>query len=72
MNLKQAIHRAGGVTLVASRLNVTPQRLTNWVSRGVPASHCLRLEELTGVSRKDLRPDDWRDYWPEAAEATVA
>lgn len=29
-----------------------------------------RIEELTGgeVSRKDMRPDDWRDIWPELVE----
>lgn len=71
MNLKQAIDQAGGPTEVAKRIGVSPQRLANWIARGVPASYCLRLESLTGISRKDLRPDDWADYWPEPATAEV-
>lgn len=28
---------------------------------------CVRIESYThgSVSRKDLRPDDWKDHWPE-------
>lgn len=31
----------------------------------------VRIERATGahVTRKDLRPDDWREIWPELAEA---
>lgn len=29
--------------------------------------YCTRIERATGglVSRKDLRPDDWMEIWPE-------
>lgn len=26
------------------------------------------LEALTGISVKELRPDDWHRYWPEPAQ----
>jgi DNA-binding transcriptional regulator YdaS (Cro superfamily) len=33
----------------------------------VPASYCSAIESETGVSRRDLRPNDWRAIWPELA-----
>lgn len=52
---------------------VLRQHVEHWVKAGkVPPRRCLRLEEISGVSRKALRPDDWRDYWPEASETLSA
>lgn len=74
MNLKQAIDESGGVTAVAARLQITPQRLTNWVERGVPVDRCAAVEVAVEgrMKRADLRPDDWRAIWPELAEAKAA
>lgn len=35
----------------------------------VPIARCVAIERFTGgeVTRKDLRPDDWQNYWPELA-----
>jgi len=35
----------------------------------VPAERCVPIERATAgaVTRKDLRPDDWQDIWPELA-----
>jgi DNA-binding transcriptional regulator YdaS (Cro superfamily) len=32
---------------------------------------CVRIEKNSNfsVTRKDLRPDDWIEFWPELAEA---
>lgn len=30
-----------------------------------PASECVAIERLTGVSRRRLRASDWQKYWPE-------
>lgn len=32
--------------------------------------YCVAIERATGgaVTRRDLRPDDWQDIWPELAE----
>lgn len=32
----------------------------------------VRIEQASGaqVTRRDLRPDDWRQIWPELADAT--
>jgi DNA-binding transcriptional regulator YdaS (Cro superfamily) len=52
---KEAIRRAGGATKLASLLPVTPQAVSQW-SR-VPPEHVLIVEQASGVSRHQLRPD---------------
>ena len=42
------------------------QTVCNWKERGFPANRCRAIAEMTGISVKRLRPDDWHDYWPEA------
>lgn len=34
-----------------------------------PARHCVAIERATGgkVTRRELRPDDWAELWPELA-----
>ncbi|NDZ12070.1 hypothetical protein C7T35_15310 [Variovorax sp. WS11] len=74
MQLKQAIKDAGGTSVVAARLGVTPQCLSNWVDRGVPPTKCAEVERVLKprVTRADLRPEDWAVIWPELAEAKAA
>lgn len=57
-----------------ARLLGVPQSLPSaWAAldpkkrRPVPVRYCLAIERATGgaVSRRELRPDDWRDIWPE-------
>lgn len=67
-SLELAIERLGGVKAFADALGESPQTITNWRARGVPANKCVAVEAATGISRRELR-DDWRDYWPELAEA---
>ena len=64
---RQAIEQIG-LANAARRLEITPQRLSNWVERGVPVEKCYAVERaLEGkVTRKDLR-EDWREIWPELA-----
>jgi len=69
--LKQAVE-AKGLKVSAELLGVTPQRLSNWVERGVPVERCAGVEAELGVSRKTLRPDDWRAIWPELAALETA
>lgn len=74
MNLKQAIVEAGGVSAVAARLQVTPQRLTNWVERGIPVDKCAAVEMAVEgrIKRQELRPDDWKAIWPELTDAPAS
>lgn len=59
----------GGMTKMADAMGVSLQTLTNWRSRGVPASECKAFEAITGVGVQRLR-DDWAKYWPEIEAAT--
>lgn len=62
--LQAAIDAAGTLTELARRLNVTPQVVSNWRSRGIPAERVLDVERATAnddgvpmVTRHQLRPD---------------
>ena len=66
--LKQAVDDKG-LTAAASLLEVTPQRLSNWIERGVPTERCAQVESVLGVARQTLRPDDWQSIWPELVAA---
>lgn len=69
----EAVQRAsriqGGNAALARALGVKPPTVQQWVKgeRPVPPNRCVAIERLTqgGVTRKELRPDDWADYWPE-------
>lgn len=65
MGIRTAIDKSGGGKALAAILGVTPQAVSNWKDRGVPPGKCKAIEAATGVSVKELRPEDWRDFWPE-------
>lgn len=68
--IERAIAQAGGPAALAKLLGESIQTVSNWRSRGVaPANRCASIEQHTGVSRRELRADDWKDYWPELSEA---
>ena len=54
-----AIDKAGGRTAVAKMFGITPEAVRQWTleDRRIPAEYILKLEEASGVSRYDLRPD---------------
>lgn len=37
----------------------------NWEHRSIPADMAKTIEALTGISVKELRPNDWQRYWPD-------
>jgi len=53
--VKKAIEKAGGLTVLANALGVPRQNIHQW--RRVPAEWVLRVEWVTGISRRELRPD---------------
>lgn len=61
----------GGRAALAIALGVTTAALGNWKVRGVPVERCVGIERLGNglVTRRDLRPNDWHDIWPEHEEA---
>lgn len=75
MNKKSitAINRAcvllGGTSALARVTGVKPPTVSQWLAgiRPVPAKRCPPIEIALDkqVTRKDLRPMDWHEYWPE-------
>lgn len=60
---------------IAQALGVTPPVVSDWVTgkKAIPFDRCMAIERATGgiVTRKDLRPNDWQDHWPELAANSV-
>lgn len=65
----------GGAKALAKKVGISRVYLAQLASRldGRVASPelCVRIERATlaHVTRRDLRPDDWRDIWPELIDA---
>jgi DNA-binding transcriptional regulator YdaS (Cro superfamily) len=59
ISVDKLIEDMGGPTKAAAALGISnPSVILNWRKRKqVPADRVLKLEELTGVSRHQLRPD---------------
>lgn len=66
-----AARSVGNMSSLASMLGVTKAAVWQWKKDGrkVPIEHCVSIERMTNgvVTRRDLRPDDWQDIWPELA-----
>lgn len=49
--------------------------ISQWASgpRVPPLERCVPIERATegAVTRRDLRPDDWREIWPELVDITT-
>lgn len=60
---------------LARSVGVSPALLHQWIEgiRPVAIRHCLAIERATDsqVTRKDLRPDDWQNIWPELASSAT-
>ncbi len=66
--LQRAIDAAGSQAALSERIGASQQLISYWVkkaTRGVPAEYVVAIEQATGVSRHDLRPDI---YGPAPAE----
>ena len=61
----ERVTRDLGAAGLAAALGETIQTVWNWRARGFPPNKCQAIQRVTGVSVRDLRPDDWADYWPE-------
>ena len=58
--IKRAVDQAGGQSALARSIGkgVKQQNVWWWVHKGAaPPEHCLAIEQATGVSRHELRPD---------------
>lgn len=64
----------GSARKLANDLSVSPSYLSQLASGKTRRSpeRCVQIERATGgqVTRRELRPDDWQQIWPElSAEA---
>lgn len=55
-SIRDIANRAGGIKAFAQRLGIRHQSLHSW-RNGVPPDRVLKVEEITGISRHELRPD---------------
>lgn len=56
--LNQAILKAGSQKALAAQLGVVQSAIANWLKREkVPAEYCPSIEDATGVTCEELRPD---------------
>lgn len=73
MKLSEYLTIHGSQTELARAIHAQPQLVWQWTTgvRPVPVERCVAIERATNgaVTRQDLRPDDWRDIWPELAQA---
>lgn len=67
--------RGRGVRLAAF-LHVPASFVAKMASgdKSIPLEHATAIEKFTSgvVTRKHIRPDDWRDIWPELVDADPA
>lgn len=72
MNASEIIDKLGGPTAVAKLLNIKPPSVHAWRTGGIPDDKLIRLAptlEKAGITtRRELRPDDWAEIWPELAD----
>lgn len=65
--LREAINESIGQAELARRLGVSKAAVSQWLSGVVPIERCVAIERATNgaVTRRQLRPDDWQEIWPE-------
>lgn len=67
--IRVACEAVGGISALARILGVKPPTVSQWAKseRPIPVERCFAIERATNgvVTRRDLRPDDWQEIWPE-------
>ena len=76
MKLSDYLADHGSQTDLARSISAQPQLVWQWSKgvRKIPVGRCLAIERATNgaVTRKDLRPDDWHQIWPDLAATNPA
>lgn len=69
--LTRVVDCLGSDAALAALLKISTPAVSQWRRRGtvLKAEYCTAIERATAgaVTRKDLRPNDWADIWPELA-----
>ena len=75
MELKTYLSKKGRGSLVflAKQIGAHTPDLSSWSTKKkpIPVRFCTAIELAANgtVTRKDLRPDDWQEIWPELANS---
>lgn len=58
--------RPGFQSRLAKRFNLSRQTVNGW-RHGIPIAYCAGVEAECNAefTRRDFRPNDWREIWPE-------
>lgn len=74
--LTKVVECLGSDAALAALLKISAPAVSQWRKRGtvLKAEYCTAIERATcgQVTRRDLRPDDWQDIWPELAESPAS
>lgn len=72
MNLDKYLSEVETARSLSAKTGIVPVLFSQWRKkiRPVPIENCVPIERATNgmVTRRDLRPDDWHEIWPELAE----
>ena len=67
--VRKAAILVGSQSALADAIGASPAMVWQWADgrRPVPIERAVQIERATSgaVTRRDLRPDDWGDIWPE-------
>lgn len=68
--------KRGGKAALARAIGAYHSDLSDWIAekRPIPVRYCSLIEKATEgvVSRKDMRPHDWRLIWPELDQLSTS
>lgn len=53
---REWVAKAGGVSVVAKKMNIDRKKLDQWLRRGVPHAHVVDLAEAIGIEPAKLSP----------------
>lgn len=71
--IERACDAVGSKAALARAVGVKPPVIQQWIkgARPIPAKRCVAIEKATkgAVTRQQLRPDDWQNFWPELSDA---
>lgn len=63
----------GRMAALAQKLKIAAPVISDWCSqkKEIPVARAAQIEFFTGgeVTRQDMFPDKWQEYWPELAPA---
>lgn len=64
---QKAVRLAHSQEKLGALLGVTQQAISYHVEKGgpIPTKYWRAIETSLGLSRKEQRPDDWQEHWPE-------